>query len=251
MSSKIKTEDNVIEMKLNPMTFTIKQPTLSTSTTERPHHRTTSSLGSLSSSLHSMKRNLSIGIKTMRNTNTAHDRALQKQNFCPHLSCRGRIVGLIRVMLAFFFAQALLLGLAIAIAVVLLIAFMVTRHQRMITDGYDYRVLLWTLFTPWIMLNFALLMQVCLHMLLDLLQNSAGQSLNSHDLHRRQEFIFTIAGGESPLLLNFRGNIVAIIAAAVVPLQHRPGDLIEPLFPIHPIIILVSEIIFIIGFGRY
>jgi hypothetical protein len=163
--------------------------------------------------------------------NKAQDRALHQYHISlPSLSCRGRIVGLLRLILVFFLMQAFVLGLAISIAVALSIAFMVTKAQLNASNNNtyaDFRVLAWTIFTPWIMMAFSLLMEGALNMTMDAAQNSPRQSMNNHDFLPRYEFIYTVSGGESPCLLHFRANIISILTAAFVPIQPFISPLIS------------------------
>ena len=94
----------------------------------------------------------------------------------PHLSCRGRCVGMIRIFLVFFFVLSFLLTLAVAIAVVILINFVVAKStvhsESKNHPEYHSLAIAWTLATPWLMLIFALLMEQCIKSILDTLQNS-------------------------------------------------------------------------------
>ena len=94
----------------------------------------------------------------------------------PHLSCRGRCVGMIRIFLVFFFVLSFLLTLAVAIAVVILINFVVAKStvhsESKNHPEYHSLAIAWTLATPWLMLIFALLMEQCIKSILDTIQNS-------------------------------------------------------------------------------
>ena len=222
------------------------------------HHHISDLHGRLTGSLSSLSR-------TISKKNVQLDNAVsQYHSTTPSLTCRGRVVGLIRVVMTFFLLQSFLLGLAIAVAVELSIAFMVTKAQRQTTDHYEfeYRVLAWTVSAPWITLFFSMLMESAIQMALDSMQNSPRQGLNNHDMNSRFEFIYTVSGGEFPLLLHFRANICSILAAACVPKQskHRRRQHLstpknggatsteEPMFPIPDWIVLTSEIMFLFGF---
>ena len=245
------------------------QPIQSTPTPEpktkepqlRQHQSRTSSL---SRSISSASRMTSQYVLKSMTQNANHVNALRsfKRNN-PQLSCRGRVVGVIRFVLGFFFLQSFFLGIAVAAAIVLSIAFMVGKTQL---DQFEsgYGVIGWIVATPWIMITFAMLCERALLLTMDAIQNSPRQVMNSHDLNARYEFIYTVSGGESPMLLSYRANIIAILTAAFVPRQSSPAktetntktnintktntNIIEPMFQSPDWIVLVSEILFLCQF---
>ena len=193
--------------------------------------------------------------QTMTGGGNVHKKALQTHDYNnPKLSCRSRAVGAIRFVLAFFFLQAFFFGLAIAVAVVLSIAFMVVRNQRGDRADITVATVVWTVATPWIMIVFAELTETAFLLMLSAAQNSPRQVMNSHDFNARYEFIYTVSGGESPLLLHYRANVIAIVAAAFVPIQTIKVPVCfdsEPMFPVPDWCILISEVLFVLQFVVY
>ena len=175
----------------------------------------------------------------------------------PLMSCRGRCVGTARIVLAIFFMLSFLLILAISIAVVLSINFLVAKAQFHQESTIDYQniAIIWTVFTPWIMILFALLMEKAQALILDTIINNPLNSINTHDRHSRYQFIYTASGGERPLLLRYRATGIAILAALFVKNQSRrivsqnvQTRQREPLFQIPEWITGMSEVFFLVCF---
>ena len=162
----------------------------------------------------------------------------------PALSCRGRILGVIRMLWGYFFAQATLLGFAIAIVVVFKVSYLIARSNQ--KGNFDSATVAWVVFLPFIMITFAMLIEDGITVVLDTLKHSPFDELNSLNKNIRQKFIYLVVGGERPILLEFRAALVAITTALLVRPVHRLKT--EPLIIPPDWIVLVSEAVFYISF---
>ena len=83
----------------------------------------------------------------------------------PALSSRGRIMGVIRFAWGYFFTQAILLGIAIALGVVFKVSYLIARSNQ--KEEFDAATVIWVSSLPIIMIVFAMLVEDGIGMLLD------------------------------------------------------------------------------------
>jgi len=162
----------------------------------------------------------------------------------PALSCRGRIIGVVRFVWGYFFTQAILLGIAIALGVVFKVSYLIARSNQ--KEEFDAAAVVWISSLPIIMIVFAMLVEDGIGVLLDTIKHSPFDEVNSLNRNVRYKFIYLITGGERPMLLDLRASIVAIISAVFV--RPAPLNKCEPLVVPPDWIVLVSETMFYITF---
>jgi hypothetical protein len=162
----------------------------------------------------------------------------------PALSSRGRIMGVIRFVWGYFFTQAILLGIAIALGVVFKVSYLIARSNQ--KEEFDAATVIWVSSLPIIMIVFAMLVEDGIGMLLDTIKHSPFDEVNSLNRNIRYKFIYLITGGERPTMLDLRASIVAILSAVFV--RPAPLNKCDPLVVPPDWIVLVSETVFYITF---
>ena len=170
-----------------------------------------------------------------------------KDEELPSLSCRALITGFFRVVLAYFYAMGFVLGGVIVLATLISVSFLLSKSLQQ--PEYTNAAAVWIMLAPWIMILFALLMETALGLIADTLVHSPLIGINTHDKRLRFKFIYSITGGERPLLLHFRSSMVALLAAGCLKkkatvLHPTTEKQVEPLFQVPEWIVLTVECIF-------